>query len=164
MMKRLLCCFLLLGACFLYSAPSLPAGPSGVFKTRYTTVYYPDEKDIDDFIWKLGGQRMELGANKGLASNRIDRIVERVEAILDMQPKDFKINIYLHRGLLESERIAFYDYKTRSIHISVDYATDGVTAHEIAHAVINYHFSTPLPDKMQEILTQYVDKYLWNDY
>ncbi len=163
-MKRLFCCFLVLGALTLYNIPSLMADPSGVFKTRYTTVYYSNEKDIDDFIWKLGGQRMGLVADKDLAANRIDRLVERVEAILDMQPKDFKINIYLSRGILESGRIAFYDHKTKSIHISVDYATDGVTAHEIAHAVMNYHFSTPLPDKMQEILTQYVDKYLWNDY
>ncbi len=107
---------------------------------------------------------MEFPADTGLASNRIDRLVERVETILDMQPKNFKINIYLHQGLLESQKIAFYDYKTKSIHISVDYASDGVTAHEIAHAIINYHFSSPLPSKMQEILTQYVDKYLWSDY
>ena len=162
-MKRLLCGFLLLSA-FFYNTPLLMAGPYGEFRTRYTTVYYSDKKDIDDFIWKLGGRKIDLGAARDLASNRIDRLVDRVEAILDMQPKDFRINIFLHRGILESERIAFYDHKTKSIHISVDYATDGVAAHEIAHAVINYHFSTPLPEKMQEILTQYVDKYLWNDY
>ena len=163
-MKRFLCCLLLASVFSCYDSPSASAAEPGTFKTRFTTVYYSDEKDMNDFMWRLGGEKQALPAHKELASNLIDRLVERVEAILDMRPKNFKINIYLHRGVLGSDRVAFYEHKTKSIHISVDYATDGVLAHEIGHAVINYHFSTPLPDKMQEILAQYVDKYLWNDY
>ena len=163
-MKRISSCLILLSVLALFASSSLSAAVDHEFKTNFTTVYYSDEKDMDDFIWRLGGRRMELAADKELVSNRIDRLVERVETILDMQPKDFRIKIYLHRGLVDSGRVAFYDYKTKSIHISVDYATDGVTAHEMAHALINYHFQTPLPDKVQEILTQYVDRYLWNDY
>ncbi len=163
-MKRLACRLLLSGIFLCCSLSISFAGEAGIFKTKFTDVYYSDRKDMDDFVWRIGGNRTDFATDRGFALNRIDRLVERVEAILDMQPKNFKVNIYLHRGLLDSERIAYYDHKTKSIHISVDYATDGVAAHEMAHAVINSHFARPLPGKMQEILTQYVDKNLWSDY
>ena len=40
----------------------------------------------------------------------------------------------------------------------------GVLAHEVAHAIINQYFAVPPPSKVQEILSQYVDKHLWGDY
>jgi len=107
---------------------------------------------------------LEFPDDLQLASNRIDRIIYRVQTILDMWPKNFRINIYLHRNALESNKVAYHDHKSKSIHISVDYASDGVVAHEIAHAVINQYFPTPPPSKMKEILSQYVDKHLWSDY
>lgn len=163
-MKRLLCCLLLVNIFSCCNTALSSADEAGVLKTRFTAVHYSDKKDIADFIWRLGGQKIELPADTETASSRIDRLVERVEAILDMQPKSFRIDIYLRRGLLESDRVAFYDRKTRSIYISVDHTSDGVLAHEIAHAVIDRYFSSPLPAKVGEILTQYVDKYLWSDY
>jgi hypothetical protein len=163
-MKRLICSLIILTLQLYYVSPIFSSESEEVFKTRYTAIHYSDEKDLNDFIWRLGGEKMDVPSNTELASNRIDRLIERVETILDMQPKNFKTDIYLRRGMLEAGRIAFYNHKTKSIYISVDYTSDGVVAHEIAHAVIDYHFSSPLPAKMQEILTQYVDKYLWSDY
>jgi hypothetical protein len=46
----------------------------------------------------------------------------------------------------------------------VDNVSDGVFAHEIAHAVIYKYFPRPPSSTAQEVLTQYVDKYLWSDY
>lgn len=139
--------------------------PEQSLRTNYTTIYYDNHNDLDDFIWRLGGQRLDFSLDISPATNRVDRIVERVQAILDMRPDNFRVDIRLHRGPLEGEnRIAYYESRPRVIHISVDYATDGVLAHEIAHAVVIRYFSTPPPQKIQEILTQYVDKYLWSDY
>ncbi len=140
------------------------AQPAKVFQTKYTTIYYPLDKDIDDFIWRLGGQRTEFDQNPQLASFRIDRLVDRVQTVLDMRPKNFQIAIHLYRGPLSANQVAYYEKKTKTIHVSVDYASDGVVAHEIAHATIEQYFPIPPPSKMQEILAQYVDKYLWNDY
>ena len=137
---------------------------SNVLKTKYCIVHYTNEEDIDDFIWKLGGQRLEFVNDPQLASNRIDRIISRVEAILDMWPENFTVHLYLHRGVLKPNEVAFYEYKTKALNISVDYASDGVFAHEVAHAVINQYFTIPPPSKVQEILSQYVDKHLWGDY
>jgi len=135
-----------------------------IFKTKYSTVYYNNDKDIDDFIWRLGGQKLEFVNDPQLASNRIDRIISRVENILDMWPKNLSIPIYLYRGTLKPNKVAFYEHKSKSIKISIDYTSDGVLAHEIAHAVTNQYFSSSPPSKVQEILSQYVDKHLWSDY
>lgn len=140
------------------------AESSNIFKTKYTTIHYKEDKDLSDFLWRLGGTRIDFTRDKDMASNRIDRIVERVETIIDMRPKDLNIDVYLQRGDLKYNEIAFYQHKTHAVYISVDKASDGVFAHEIAHAVINRYFTTPIPSKIQEIITQYVDRYLWSDY
>lgn len=134
------------------------------FKTKYTTIHYKDARDLDDFLWRLGGVRIDISNNRDMAVNRVDRIVERVEAIIDMRPKDLNIDVYLQRGDLKYNEVAFYQYKTNAIYISVDKASDGVFAHEVTHAIVNKYFMTPIPSKVQEIVTQYVDRYLWSDY
>jgi hypothetical protein len=162
-MNRLLSCLIFFSIAF-YPAKLSLAAESNFLRTKYTTIYYERDKDLSDFLFKIGGTRFELPEEKALATSRIDRIVDRVEAILDMHPKNLNIKIYLAGALVGPNETAFYEYRTKSIHVAVGFATDGIVAHEIAHAVINRYFSSPPPGKVQEILTQYVDKYLWSDY
>ena len=162
-MKRL-ALWLVFFLSLLFAPRNVWAQPPKVFQTKYATIHYSQDKDIDDFVWRLGGQRSEFVQDPNLASYRIDRLVERVQAILDMWPKNFKIAIYLYRGPLSADEVAYYEKSTKAIHVAVDYASDGVVAHEIAHANVEQYFSVPPPSKMQEILAQYVDKHLWNDY
>ncbi len=165
-MKRLTTPSIIIEIFFLIAIFSIPAfsAPGKQFTTRYTTIYYDEDRDMDEFIWRLGGQKLEFTHDRALASSRVDRIIDRVRNVLDIQPSGFKVSVYLRRGPLESGRVAFFEYKSRSIYISVDSVTDGVFAHEIAHAVINFNFGPILPSKVQEILTQYADKYLYSDY
>lgn len=135
-----------------------------IFKTKYATIHYLEDKDLSDFLWRVGGQRYEFSTDTNLARNRIDRIVERVETILDMWPKNFNLDVYLETKELKPNKVAYYEHKTKSIYSSIENVSDGVFAHEIAHAVISQYFSSPPPSKTQEILSQYVDKYLWSDY
>lgn len=162
-MRRLISYCIILAILFFLPV-SVLAQSEKTFITKYSTIHYSEDKDLDDFIWRLGGQRIDFSIDKTLASNRVDRIVDRVKAILDMQPDKFKIDIYLHRGPLDKNKVAYYEHRNKSIYISVDYTTDGVLAHEVAHAIISQYFTPPPPSKIQEILTQYVDRYLWSDY
>ncbi len=134
------------------------------FPTKYSIIHYTDEKDFADFIWKLGGTRTDLVRGTDIAASRVDRIVERVEAILDMTPVNFRMDVFIKRGAVSPDRVAYYDTNARAIHISLENASEGVFAHEVAHAVIDQYFGAPPPSKTGEILTQYVDKYLWSDY
>lgn len=159
-----LCCYVIALALLSYCSPKAWAQSDKVFPTQHTVIYYSQDNDLDDLIWRLGGQRLEFVQETSLASNRIDRLVNRVQVILDMWPENLKISVYLHRGALEKNNAAYYDDNTQAIHLSVDYASDGVLAHEIAHAVMNRYFSSPPPPKVKEILCQYVDQHLWSDY
>lgn len=146
-----------------FCAPALGQAEQ-VFKTGYTNIHYNNDKDLSDFLWRLGGTRIDIMSDRELASSRVDRIIDRVQAILDMRPKALKIDIYLSRGDLKYNKTAYYKYENKAIYISVDKMSDGVFAHEVSHAIINQYFTMPTPSKLQEIITQYVDKYLWSDY
>jgi hypothetical protein len=147
----------------IFHAAVATAASGMEFSTKYSMIHYSEYKDMDDFLWRLGGEHIDFLNNKQLASSRIDRIVDRVQSILGIIPRELRFNIYLKRGILE-EKNAYYDYKTKSIYVSVDYVSQGVLAHEIGHAIINNYFPSHFPSKTQEILMQYVDKYLWSDY
>lgn len=158
-----LCGYLLALLLFYFPAKAW-AQPNKILKTQYTTVYFSQDSDLNDFLWRLGGKRLEVSSDIQLAQNRIDRLVNRVQLILDMWPNELKFFIYLERGALEFNKTAYYNEPAKAIHISVDYTSDGVLAHEIAHVIISQYFPSPVPSKVKEILCQYVDKNLWSDY
>ena len=163
-MKRLLATYLTVLLILTGSAVPAISQTEKTLKTKYTTIHFTDDKDLVDFLWRLGGTRIDLEQDKELASNRVDRIIERVQTILDMRPKGLNVDIYLQRGDLQNDERAFYKHNTNAVYMAVDKASDGVFAHEIAHAIVNKYFTTPAPSKVQEIITQYVDRYLWSDY
>lgn len=145
---------------------SLPQAFSQVYKTfetDYATIYYSQSSELSDFLWRIGRLRLGPAVGSPLAKSRVDRIVEQVERTLDMYPENFHIDIFLHSGYKDGD-IAFYSDRTKSITIFADRVTDGVLAHEIAHAVMNAYFKSPPPSKIQEVLCQYTDKHLWQEY
>jgi len=147
---------------FYNTANSFPESEKS-FKTIYCVINYSDEKSLSDFFWRISGKRFDFTEDIYTASNRIDRLVDRVQAILDMHPENLRITINLYpkykKGL-----IASYLSDSDSIRVFADKVTDGILAHEISHAVICNYFDPPPPYKMQEIIAQYVDKHLWEDY
>lgn len=145
-------------------------------ETKYATIHYSTDSDLNTFTRNISGGFTLFGGSKGNSpKNRIDKIVERVCELLDMHPPDLQFKIYSYSTFKELELeyrsitfsgmspTAFYNHKTRTIYISVQDITDGILAHEIAHAVINLYFGVPPPRKMQEVLAQYVDKHLWGN-
>ena len=109
---------------------------------------------------------------------KVDSLVDRVSRLLDMYPFDLHFNIYVYQNHKEMENaythmttlgvygripVAFYSHKNKAIHVSIENISAGILAHEIAHAIINFYFPEPPPERMQEILAQYVDKHLWEE-
>ncbi|MBL7068600.1 MAG: hypothetical protein ISS34_01905 [Candidatus Omnitrophica bacterium] len=133
------------------------------FPTRYTDIHYKDDTNLKTFFRRISGAEIDIYTYPGLAKNRIDRIVEKVQALLDMYPEKFHFDIQIHPKY-EKGNIAFYSKKDKSIIVYADRITDNILAHEISHAVIDVYFKTPPPSKVQEILSQYVDKHLWYEY
>ncbi len=133
-----------------------------LFNTRFFTIHYNSDRELSDLVWRLSGKKPAESANVGMASSRVDEIVERVESLLGMYPKDLHVDMYL-QPKYESGDVAWYSREKKCITVAVDHVTDGVLAHEIAHAVINSYFDVPPPKQVQEILAQYVDRQLWSD-
>ena len=133
------------------------------FETEYTVIYYTHEDDLKEFFWRLSGDEdIDFYTYPGFAQSRVDRIVEKVQAVLDMYPEGFRVKIYLYP---EYDRgpIAYYSYKGKSITTYADTVTEGVLAHEIAHGVVRSYFRVLPPRKIREMLSQYVDKHLWSE-
>jgi len=147
---------------FLFHAEALAEGQK-VFRTKFAEIYYSEDASLVDFFWRISGKRLNFTEESNLAESRVDSIIDRVQSVLDMHPDNFRIKINLYSQYKEG-RIAFYSNKEGSITVYADRVTDGILAHEIAHAIICKYFLEPPPEKIQEILSQYVDKHLWSDY
>lgn len=161
-MLRLAVFFFLAASIFLIS-PLYGENTPGSLETQYSTVHYSDNTELNDFLWRITGQKMTGTSVFGMTRSRVDEIVERVQSLLDMRPPAFRFNIYLKKTH-DGGTIAYYSHETRSITAVASRVTDGVLAHEIAHAVMNAYFNPPPPpEKSQEILAQYVDQHLWSE-
>jgi hypothetical protein len=162
----------------LLTAASAPATDerSWNYETRYATIVFSDKKDLAA-LTRIIGRDFSLFSehpekNPLLTRSRMDKLVETVMTLLDMRPENLHFSIFLLKersdvtaayrrlGMMGKAPPAFYNHQSESVTVSVEDVTDGMLAHEIAHAVICFHFGTPPPMKMQEILAQYVDKHL----
>ncbi len=172
-----LTCLIWVNVFFFLIQPASAEEEWTAYKTNCCTVKYTDEEYLRTFTRRIGGFRftsMGLDERLSLLKPRIDTIMEKVQAALDMHPSDIRIAIQLYPDYKSLEKVfrqftlmgntplAFYSHKTKTIYLDVSSITDGVLAHEMAHGVINFYFKTPPPAKMQEILAQYVDLHLWD--
>jgi len=171
--------FFMLGCALFFSCPrSVPAQDSWSksYPTRYTTIFYANDGDLHRFARNIGSGMSFMTENPEknptVTKNRVDGIVEAVQRLLDMHPPNLHLSIYIYKnqaelntayhrlGLTGAAPPAFYAHLTESVSLSLDTITNGMLAHEIAHAIICFHFGAPPPMRMQEILAQFVDKHL----
>ncbi len=148
-------------------------------KTRYITITYSNEEQLRRFNKEisLGSLSYLLRNKKSITAddeikNKLDIIVERVETILEMYPKEVKFTIALLSSDDEVQRIfrskygknvdyiAFYSPRDKTIFVSVKDIELEVLAHEIAHIVIDFYYGTSTPTKIHEVLAQYVETHL----
>lgn len=170
--------FSVLLAC-LFILISVAVSSGFELQTRYATVTYSSEEHLRKFNKEVVlGSLSYLARNKKSITvgdevkNKIEVIVERVEAILEMYPKDIKITISLlpsENEVQETYRrkygrrvdfISFYSPKDKAIFVSIKDIDLAVLAHETAHAVIDLYYGTATPSKIHELLAQYVEAHL----
>jgi len=153
------------------------------FATRYTTVLYQDDADLQTFHEKIQSRpadwsirklfsQTEKEDNQKQISRNIDLLFERVQEILDMHKKmpRITIRIYPDKKALrqaymeiyqEECRIrAWYRYKDNSVYLTVADLQAGMLAHELAHAIIDHYLVVKPPAASAEILARYVDSHL----
>ena len=170
--------FILSSALAIYCQTQSRVG-SGVVSSGYAKILYESGDTLRlfnkritlDFLGSLLRSRIEkeLSVN-GQVSEKIDAIVERVKTVLDMRPQKFSFSLYIlpdadqvralykRKYYREVEFIAFYAPAEKAIYIAADTAKSVVLAHEIAHAIIDQYFGVAAPEKIHELLAQYVEE------
>jgi hypothetical protein len=148
-------------------------------KSRFTTIVYNSEDLVRKFNKELSlGRLSYLLKNRPSITvedevgNKVDVIIERVETILEMFPRDVKFTIillpsedevqavYKNKYGRSVDYIAFYAPKDKILYISVSDVELGVLAHEIAHVIIDFYYNISTPTKIHEVLAQYVETHL----
>ncbi len=103
---------------------------------------------------------------------KIDAIVERAMAALDMYPNDLQFSITIlpepshvkdvFRKIynVDVDYIAFYSPHLNHAFYSANNARLRVVCHEIGHVVVENYFKVSPPQKIHEVMAQYVEKHI----
>ncbi|MEW6101568.1 MAG: hypothetical protein AB1481_04665 [Candidatus Omnitrophota bacterium] len=150
-------------------------------RSGYLNIYFEPDADLKAIHKRLHrrlfyvnspGKTPALADSREKIAYRLDRLLERVMEVLDMYPAERNLNIkvFKKRRELSEEyyRIfrkranpkAFYVHKYRTIYASESDMTDTVIAHEMGHAVVDSYFRVIPPEKIGEMLANYVDMHL----
>ncbi len=172
--------FLIALLCGLIHAPHA-RGEVIVHQCRFSAIHYQEPGHLERFVQKVQPGPLTLSLNQlfpgsvkltpeAKAGRWVDQLFLRVQAILEMVKPDLKVEIMLFQdqsALSDAFRKitgkptqapAFYWRETNTIYLHLEQISPGILAHEMAHAVIaNYFVITP-PQKVLELLCQYVDR------
>jgi hypothetical protein len=102
----------------------------------------------------------------------LNKLVEKVQLILDMQkPITIKVQLYANKEALHDayykiyrkkrQLRAWYIFEYNTIYLNVEDLSDGMLAHECAHAIVDHFFDARPPRATAEILARYVDAHLF---
>lgn len=149
-------------------------------ESRYAKVVYADEALIRSFneeivlsggLFSLGRRPQQLTVQDELR-NKLNNLVEKVMAVLEMYPKRLHFTLVLLPNSGEVQRvyrenfgkevnyIAFYSPKQKTMYLSVRDVELRVIAHEIGHVVVDHYFDVPPPVKIHEVLAQFAETHI----
>lgn len=151
--------------------------PAAELQTRLARLDYQDEQLLQQFNQRvrlglansLGRQRSELLLQDEV-SNKLDLVYGRVQEILDMHTPASKLSIvllpstvavqalYKEQFATHVDYIAFFSPAENRVYLAVDQVNIRVLAHELAHVVIQHYFHQRPPERVHELLAQYVEK------
>ncbi len=175
--------------CIYFLSPCIAARaepPEDIWKnleTKYTIIHYQNEKELEKFYVRIDYGSKNWGLKRlfsssepdnleGIVRKKLDLLFERVQKILGMRKKLEKVtvNVYqnknqLHKAFTQIYRAechlrAWYRYKNNTVYVNVRDLSEGMLAHELAHAIIDHYLLVRPPRATAEILARYVDSHL----
>jgi hypothetical protein len=153
----------------------------GTHNSRFASIHYQDPAFLENLAQKIRPSALTLSLNRifmggtkpspsAKAGRYVDQLFQRVQVILEMPKPELKVHIRVYRNqdeLSEAFRVitgrsteipAFYWTQTNTIYLNLERITPGILAHEMGHAVIAHYFIVSPPEKIAELLCQYVDR------
>jgi len=161
------------------------SGSAKTIESKFCTIAYTPSVDLKkvnarikfrfrDITLKGNYPSLTKNSPEAQIAEKFDKLVAKVEKILDMYPRQFHIKVAIYKnqkqldaayqeifGQANKRRfISFYIHKYTTIHISEQSIRAGVLAHEIGHAVVDHYFLVRPSEKIREVLSQYVELHL----
>ena len=159
----------------------LENGDWDTVQSDYFKIYYRPDANLKSLNRKLG-RRMFYLSNPSIGKiavtqedkmgERFDTLFRKVKELLGMRPRVKQIKVIILKDQRDLNRKyydifgetqnykAFYVYKYNTIYASESSISDSVVAHEMGHAVVDHYFAVRPPEKIREMLSQYVDLHL----
>ena len=158
----------------------LPAHLYAEHKNSYVTLHCISEEILREFNEKLDlgpipceavATEEDVPVEEQVAA-KLDAIIERAKVVLNMYPKNMHVNVvilptsqecsavFTQKYGKKEEQIAYYSLSEDTIYISATDASLGVIAHELGHAIIDFHFFERPPYHVHELMAQSVEKHI----
>lgn len=156
-----------------------------IIESKYCTILYHPDVDIEKVNNRISIRFYDISLDKSRYSlkkrsveeqlaEKFDRIFQKVERILDMFPRKIRLTVKIYRNQAQldnayaqtfgyadgKERISYYVHKYTTVYTTQQAISHKVIAHEMGHAVINHYFLIIPPEKIKELLAQYVEIHL----
>lgn len=173
------------GVALAEDAGELPDKEWGIIESKYCTILYHPDVDIEKINNKIKIRFYDIFLDRDRYSSKnssveeqlakkIDRIFQKVEKILDMFPRKMHPTLKIYRnqdqlddayaktfgGANTERRISYYVHKYTTIYTTQQVVSQGLLAHEMGHAVTSHYFLILPPEKIKELLVQYVEMHL----
>ena len=149
-------------------------------QSRYATINYNDRADLIRFNDELylGGQLRARVRRKSPetveeeVAAKIDVIVEKTMKVLDMYPLPLKFSVDILPDTeavaaafkriynVDVNYIAFYSPRLNHVFYSSGNGRLRVTCHEIGHVVVENYFKVSPPQRIHEVMAQFVEKHI----
>ncbi|MEE4364567.1 MAG: hypothetical protein V2J08_11575 [Desulfotignum sp.] len=147
--------------------------------SRYAAIIYNDQAALKKFnrslyMGRLSSQVPKTGQEtlEDEVAAKINFIVEKTMAVLDMFPPNLQFSIVIHPDpghvqqdfkklyQVDVNYIAFYAPAENQVFFSADNARLRVVAHEIGHVVVENYFIISPPQHLHEVLAQYSETHI----
>ena len=170
-----------IGLCWLLLISLLTGTATAAeLETRYAKVVYADEEllhTFNDEVFLGGGlfffgRRPQQMTIQDEVRNKLNNVVEKVMAVLEMFPKKIRFTLVLLPTARDVQRlyrenygkevdfIAFYSPQHKTMYLSMADVELKVIAHEIGHVVVDHFFDVPPPVKIHELLAQFAETHI----
>jgi len=148
-------------------------------KGTFCTLYIKDTVDLKALNSKIDTYQVDYGllARPVLLIRKpedevlykFDLIFMKVEELLDMRPAGAHVDVKIYKTQNDLCKVyveifnegmwyvSFYVYKLNTIFGCEEKITADIIAHEMAHSVIDHHFTVMPPRKIGEMLAHYVE-------
>lgn len=151
-------------------------------KGHFCTLYINQNVDIAALNRRINTYNVDFGLTEKPAHlgrepeaevlYKFDLVFLKVRELLDMRPPKIRLNVKIYKNKEEidtvyleifnekNQFIAFYIFTLNTLFACEEKISASVVAHEIAHCIIDHHFTVPPPKKIAEMIAHYAELHL----